>query len=357
MSIALVTGSSGLVGSETVNFLCDKGFDVIGIDNNMRSYFFGNEGSTEWMTQILTKNNRNFIHHNIDIRDYESITKIFQSYDIELIVHCAAQPSHDWASKEPLTDFSVNAIGTLNLLENTRKIRPNATFIFMSTNKVYGDTPNYLPLEYKEKRIECNTNHMYYKDGIDESMTIDQSKHSVFGASKVAADIMTQEYGKYFGIKTGIFRGGCLTGPYHSGVELHGFLSYLIKCQITGKEYTIYGYDGKQVRDNIHSYDLINAFWHFYLEPKFGEVYNIGGSRFSNCSILEACDIIEKISDKKLKYTLNSNARSGDHKWWISDTKKFQNHYPNWKYTYNIEDMIKDMIYAIADREKVQLRA
>jgi|688.fasta_scaffold329728_2 CDP-paratose 2-epimerase len=357
MSVAIVTGSSGLVGSETVKFLCDKGFDVIGIDNDMRSYFFGKDGSTNWLTNLLIKNYKNYTHYNIDIRNIEEIKKIFNLYkdNISTIIHCAAQPSHDWAAKEPITDFEVNALGTINLLELTRQICPDASFIFMSTNKVYGDSPNFLPLEIKDTRIECNKNHRYFEYGIDESMSIDQSKHSVFGASKIAADIMCQEYGKYFGLKIGIFRGGCLTGPYHSGVELHGFLSYLIKCQLTNKIYNIYGYNGKQVRDNIHSFDLINAFWYFLQNPKYGEVYNIGGSRFSNCSIIEASQIIEKITNKKLNYINIDDARSGDHMWWISDTRKFQKDYPEWKYTYSINLIINDIIEAIVDREGIIL--
>lgn len=357
MSVAIVTGSSGLVGSEAVKFLCDKGFDVIGIDNDMRSYFFGTDGSTSWLKDILLKTYKNYIHYNIDIRNTEDIKHIFLKYqnDISLIVHCAAQPSHDWAAKEPITDFEINANGTINLLELTRQFCSSAIFIFMSTNKVYGDSPNSLPLEVLDTRIECDRNHKYFQYGIDESMTIDQSKHSVFGASKVAADIMCQEYGRYFGLKAGIFRGGCLTGPYHSGVELHGFLSYLIKCQITNKLYYIYGHEGKQVRDNIHSSDLINAFWCFFQNPKYGEVYNIGGSRYSNCSILEASNIIETISHKKLNYNNITDARSGDHVWWISDTRKFQKDYPNWNYNYNITDIIKDITAAVADREGIAL--
>src|SRR5690606_26243257 len=259
---------------------------------------------------------------------------IFKEYssDIKLIIHAAAQPSHDWAAKEPLTDFSVNAIGTLNLLELTRNYCPKAVFIFTSTNKVYGDTPNYLPLIEKEKRWEVDENHHFFKEGIDESMSIDQSKHSVFGASKVAADIMVQEYGKYFEINTGVFRGGCLTGPNHSGAQLHGFLAYLMKCVITGNHYTIFGYNGKQVRDNIHSYDLVNMFWHFYNNPKQGEVYNAGGSRFSNCSMLEAIDLCEKISGKKMNYSYAESNRIGDHIWYISDVSKFKSHYPDWNY-------------------------
>lgn len=354
MSIAIVTGSSGLVGSETVKFLCEKGFDVIGLDNNMRKYFFGEQGSTVWMTELLTKNYKSYSHYSIDIRDYDQIKSLIQKYQkIDLVVHCAAQPSHDWACKEPITDFSINALGTMNLLEIIRVHSPNTVFIFMSTNKVYGDSPNRLPITEQEFRFECDNTHIYFNNGINETLSIDQSKHSIFGASKVAADIMSQEYGKYFDMNIGVFRGGCLTGPYHSGVELHGFLSYLIYCQLTGKKYNIYGYKGKQVRDNIHSYDLINAFWHFFNNPKQGEIYNIGGSRYSNCSIIEASQIIEKISFKKLQYNLLDNPRSGDHIWWISDITKFKQDYPNWNYRYNLVDTITDIIYAIADRHQI----
>ena len=345
MNVVLITGSSGLIGGESVEFLADKFDIVVGIDNNMRSYFFGKEGSTEWNKNRLVIKFKNFKPINSDIRNYNELEKIFNEYstDIKLIIHAAAQPSHDWAAKEPLTDFSVNAIGTLNLLELTRNYCPKAVFIFTSTNKVYGDSPNYLPLIEKEKRWEVDESHPFFKEGIDESMSIDQSKHSIFGASKVAADILVQEYGRYFGMNTGVFRGGCLTGPNHSGAQLHGFLAYLMKCVITSNNYTIFGYKGKQVRDNIHSYDLVNMFWHFYKNPKQGEVYNAGGSRFSNCSILEAIDLCEKISGKKLKYNYVENNRIGDHIWYISDVSKFKKHYPDWNYKFNLETTLVEM--------------
>lgn len=345
MNVAIVTGSSGLIGGESVEFLADKFDVVVGIDNNMRSYFFGKEGSTEWNKNRLATKYTNFKPLNADIRQYAELEEIFKEYssDIKLIIHAAAQPSHDWAAKEPLTDFSVNAIGTLNLLELTRNYCSKAVFIFTSTNKVYGDTPNYLPLIEKEKRWEVDENHHFFKEGIDESMSIDQSKHSVFGASKVAADIMVQEYGKYFEINTGVFRGGCLTGPNHSGAQLHGFLAYLMKCVITGNHYTIFGYNGKQVRDNIHSFDLVNMFWHFYNNPKQGEVYNVGGSRFSNCSMLEAIDLCEKISGKKMNYSYAESNRIGDHIWYISDVSKFKSHYPDWNYQFNLETTLVEM--------------
>ena len=352
MSVAIVTGSSGLIGSETVKFLHEKGMDIVGIDNNMREYFFGEDGSTDWNTNLLKTSLQNFTHVPGDIRDQETIDRIFRQHgqDISLIVHTASQPSHDWAAKEPLTDFTVNANGTLVLLEATRRYCPEAVFIFTSTNKVYGDTPNELPLVEHETRWEVDESHPYYEYGIDESMTIDQSKHSLFGVSKVAADVMTQEYGRYFGLKTGTFRGGCLTGPAHSGAELHGFLAYLVKCAITSKTYTIFGYKGKQVRDNIHSYDLVNAFWHFFQDPKIGEVYNIGGSRYSNCSVLEAIGYIEELTGKRLNYALSDDARSGDHIWWISDVRRFQDDYPEWMYQYNLKRILQEIIEATDER-------
>lgn len=341
---ALVTGSAGLIGSESVKFLVDKGYTIVGIDNNMREYFFGVEASTDWNRQALEKQfQENYIHNNIDIRDNEAVEKIFKKYSFEIIIHTAAQPSHDWAAKEPFTDFSVNANGTLVLLENFRLHAPAATFIFTSTNKVYGDTPNYLPLVELEKRYEIDKTHPYYKNGIDETMSIDQSKHSIFGASKLAADIMVQEYGKYFNLNTAVFRGGCLTGPSHSGTQLHGFLAYLVKCIATGKKYSIFGYKGKQVRDNIHSHDLVNMFWSYHLKPRQGEVYNAGGGRNSNISMLEAIEKIEKILGKKANYEYVEKNRSGDHIWYISDVSKFKKHYPEWNYEYNIDDILEDM--------------
>jgi CDP-paratose 2-epimerase len=345
MKVALITGSSGLIGGESVEFFSDKFDLIIGIDNDMRSYFFGTESSTEWNKSRIKDKHINFKPYNVDIRNYNELEAIFKEYgdDIHLIIHTAAQPSHDWAAKEPLTDFGVNAVGTLNLLELTRLNCSKAVFIFTSTNKVYGDTPNYLPLVELEKRWEISESHSYYKNGINESMSIDQSKHSVFGASKVAADIMVQEYGKYFGLKTGVFRGGCLTGPNHSGAQLHGFLAYLMKCAITNDKYTIFGYKGKQVRDNIHSYDLVNMFWHFYQNPKTGETYNAGGGRFSNCSMLEAIEWCEKISENKMNISYAENNRIGDHIWYISDVSKFMNHYPNWNYKFNLESTLIEM--------------
>jgi CDP-paratose 2-epimerase len=352
MVLVLVTGSAGLIGSESVRFFCEKGFTVVGIDNNMRQVFFGEDASTEWnRNRLLQDYGDQYIHHQIDIRDHEAISQIFKTYnqEIGLIIHTAAQPSHDWAAKDPYTDFTVNANGTLVLLENTRQHCPEATFIFCSTNKVYGDTPNYLPLIEQEFRWEIDPTHGY-NQGIDETMSIDNTKHSLFGASKVAADVLVQEYGRYFDMKTACFRGGCLTGPSHSGTQLHGFLSYLMKCTMMGKFYQVYGYKGKQVRDNIHSYDLVNAFYHFYQAPRVAEIYNIGGSRFSNCSMLEAIQYCEEIADKKLNWDYVETNRIGDHIWWISDIQRFQNHYPNWQLTYNVSDILQEIFTANVER-------
>ena len=342
MSIALITGSGGLVGSEAVEFFSEKFDLVVGIDNDMRREFFGADASTAWNIRRLQETIPNYKHHDIDIRDEKTVNSIYSEYndDIKLIVHCAAQPSHDWAAQDPVTDFTVNANGTLILLEMTRKYCPKTVFIFCSTNKVYGDTPNSLPLVERETRWEVDKNHPYYENGIDENMSIDHTKHSLFGASKVAADVLVQEYGRYFGMKTACFRGGCLTGPKHSGTMLHGFLSYLMKCAITGEHYTIYGYKGKQVRDNIHSWDLVNMFWCFYLNPRSAEVYNAGGSRHSNCSILEAINICEEIAGKKMNYTYAETNRIGDHIWWISDVSKFKSHYPEWNFRYGLENIM-----------------
>jgi CDP-paratose 2-epimerase len=345
MTIILVTGSAGLIGSESVRFFCELGYTVVGIDNNLRQFFFGENASTQWNRDRLLKDYGNrYLHHAIDIRDRDAVSQIFENYgkDIDLIIHTAAQPSHDWAARDPDTDFTVNANGTLVLLENTRHFCPDATFIFCSTNKVYGDNPNSLPLTEQNLRWEINENHPYYR-GIDERMSIDQCKHSLFGASKVAADVLVQEYGRYFNMKTASFRGGCLTGPSHSGTQLHGFLSYLMKCTVTGEPYQVYGYKGKQVRDNIHSYDLVNAFYHFYQSPRAGEVYNIGGSRFSNCSMLEAIQYCEEIADKKLDWHYVESNRIGDHIWWISDVQKFKDHYPEWSLTYGVQDILKEI--------------
>lgn len=354
MHIALITGSAGLIGSESVAFFAEKFDLVIGIDNNLRQYFFGAESSTEWNRNRLGEQFKNYRHYNADIRNVEELTPIFKEYgtDIKMVIHTAAQPSHDWAAREPFTDFSVNANGTLNMLELTRLNSPDAVFIFTSTNKVYGDNPNFLPLVELETRWEIDESHPYFKNGIDETLSIDHTKHSLFGASKVAADVLVQEYGRYFGMKTGIFRGGCLTGPNHSGAQLHGFLSYLMKCAITGNHYTIFGYKGKQVRDNIHSYDLVNMFWHFYQNPRAGEVYNAGGGRYANCSMIEAIKICGDISGNKMQYSYSDTNRIGDHIWYISDLTKFKTHYPQWDWTFDLTATLTQIYNSMLSRIK-----
>ena len=348
MSVAIVTGSAGLIGSEACKSLDKEGFTVVGVDNDMRAYFFGEEASTKSNNLQLQESLNNYTSRNVDIRDADAINALFAEFgsDVTLVVHTAAQPSHDWAAKEPLTDFTVNANGTLHLLEATRNYCPEAVFIFTSTNKVYGDTPNRLPLVELDKRWEIEESHAY-SVGIDENMSIDHTKHSLFGASKVAADVLVQEYGRYFGMKTGVFRGGCLTGPAHAGAELHGFLAYLMKCIVEKNPYRIFGYKGKQVRDNIHCNDLVSAFLHFYKNPRCGEVYNIGGSRHSNCSMLEAIEIGEELSGNKLDYTYLKENRVGDHIWYISDVRKFQQHYPDWAYQYNQRDILEEIYKAL----------
>ncbi len=344
MNIAIITGSCGLIGSESSLYFGARGFKIVGIDNDMRAYYFGKDSSTGKMKKLLAGRIKGYEHHNTDIRKLPALEKIFKKYskDIKLIIHTAAQPSHDWAAREPLTDFGVNATATLNLLELTRRHCPKAVFIFTSTNKVYGDTPNTLPLKELSTRWELERPHPFF-DGIDEAMSIDASTHSLFGASKAAADLMVQEYGRCFGMKTVAFRGGCLTGPNHAGAELHGFLSYLMKCALAGKEYNIFGFKGKQVRDNIHSFDLVTAFDAFYKNPRAGEVYNIGGGRANSCSILEAAALCEEITGKKLKIRRSFNARIGDHQWYISSLKKFQSHYPSWRQKYTLRETLEEM--------------
>lgn len=355
MSVVIITGSAGLIGAETVDFFAEKGFDVVGIDNDMRRYFFGDEASTAWSRNRLETTLPGYAHVVADIRDERAIDDLFARYgrNVALVVHTAAQPSHDWAAREPFTDFTVNANGTLNVLEATRKHCPDAPFIFTSTNKVYGDAPNRLPLAEGETRWELDPSHPWAEHGIDETMSIDQTLHSLFGASKVAADVMVQEYGRYFGMKTACFRGGCLTGPNHSGAQLHGFLAYLVKCVVTGQPYTVFGYNGKQVRDNIHAYDLVNAFWHFFQAPRSGEVYNIGGSRHSNCSMLEAIAVAERLTGRTLNRTYSETNRVGDHIWWISDVRRFRSHYPDWSYAYDMERIIAEIVQAMTDRVAV----
>lgn len=343
MKIVLVTGSNGLIGSEAVKFF-SKTFDlVIGIDNNFREKFFGKKASTSWLKENLTLNIPNYKHYDTDICNIKDIIKIFSKYnrDIDLVIHTAAQPSHDWAASNPFLDFNVNAMGTLNLLEVTRKYSKNSTFIFTSTNKVYGDTPN--KFRYKESSTRFEILNDDYKKGFNERLSIDNSKHSLFGCSKASADIYVQEYGKYFNMKTGVFRGGCLTGPQHSGAELHGFLSYLVKCNLKKDKYRIYGYKGKQVRDNIHSSDLISMFNFFYKNPKSGEVFNCGGGIKNNCSVLEAIEIIENITNIKMNFSILKKNRIGDHIWYITDDYKFKKMYPKWGQKYNLKGTIAEI--------------
>jgi CDP-paratose 2-epimerase len=356
MTVAIVTGSAGLIGSEAVKLFASKGLDVVGIDNNLRRYFFGDDASTLWRRDQLKKTVPRYKHVRADIRNEAVMEDVFAKYgkDIAVVIHTAAQPSHDWAGRNPLTDFDINTKATVNLLELTRKHCPNAPFIFCSSSKVYGDSVNRLPLIELESRWEMSPAMASAYDydgaangvgaaGINEFMSIDHSTHSLLGASKAAADIMVQEYGRYYGMKTVCFRCGCLTGPGHSGTELHGFLSYLMKCAVSGKPYSIMGYKGKQVRDNIHSYDLVNAFWHFFQGPGWGEVYNIGGSRYANCSILEAIEQCEALTVRKLNTVYVDTPRLADHIWYISDVRKFQSHYPDWQLTYGIPETLTEM--------------
>ncbi|MBK7896472.1 MAG: NAD-dependent epimerase/dehydratase family protein [Anaerolineaceae bacterium] len=352
MRIALITGSTGLIGSQASLFFAEKGFNVVGIDNDMRRIFFGDEASTSWnKSRLENELGVYYTHYDIDIRNQQGIERLFARYnkDIQIVIHTAAQPSHDWAARDPQMDFTINANGTLNLLESTRNYAPTAPFIFTSTNKVYGDSPNKLPLVEKETRWEIDPHHTYAK-GIREDLSIDQTLHSLFGASKVAADVLVQEYGRYFEMNTACFRGGCLTGPNHSGAQLHGFLAYLMKCAVLGEPYTVFGYKGKQVRDNIHSSDLINAFYEFYQSPRIAEVYNIGGGRFSNCSMLEAIQLCEGITNHKLNWKYSEQNRKGDHIWWISDNRKFLNHYPNWQQNYDIPHILQEIYEANCER-------
>ena len=348
MPLVIITGSSGLVGSESVNFFCDKGFDVIGIDNDLRKFFFGKDASTKWLSKILIKRNKRFKNFNIDIRDYLKLEKIFKKNKkkIKLIIHCAAQPSHDYGKNFPKIDFAVNASGTLNLLELTKKYSPNSPFIFMSTNKVYGDNPNKLKLNNRKTRYEITRKSKFFR-GIKEDFSIDNCTHSFFGVSKTYADLIVQEYGKNNGLKTVCFRAGCITGPKHSGAELHGFLSYLVKKSLKEKSYNIIGYNGKQVRDNIHSADLVRCFWEFYKKPKRGEIYNIGGGRYSNCSVIEALNYLEKKTGIKIKKNYINKNRVGDHIWYITNNLKFKNDYPKWKQKYNIKKIIDELIESI----------
>jgi CDP-paratose 2-epimerase len=345
MSVAVITGSTGLIGSEAASHFGGLGMDVVGIDNDMRRVFFGSEASTAWNQARLEQGlGQRYRHHSIDVRDRQGVDDIFASYGkaIELVIHTAAQPSHDWAAKEPITDFDINAVGTLNALESTRVHCPEAVFIFTSTNKVYGDLPNSLPLRELGTRWEIDPEHTY-ANGIREDMSIDRCLHSLFGASKVAADVLVQEYGRYFGIRTACFRGGTLTGPLHSATQLHGFLAYVMRCAMTGTAYTVFGYKGKQVRDAIHSLDLIRAFQEFFREPRVAEVYNIGGGRFSNASVLEAIRLSEEIAGEKIEWTYRDESRVGDHIWWIGDNGRFESHYPGWKLEYDVRRILEEI--------------
>ena len=359
MSVAVVTGSNGLIGSEASRHFADLGMTIVGIDNNMRQQFFGPDGSTLWQRELVKQElGANYLHFEADICDNGAIEDIFDHFaeDISLVIHTAAQPSHDWAANDPRLDFQVNAVGTVNLLEATRRHAPDAAFIFTSTNKVYGDLPNQLPLVELDTRWEIDPSHEF-SEGINESMSIDQCLHSVFGASKVSADVVVQEYGRYFGLNTASFRCGCLTGPNHSGTQLHGFLAYLMKCTVTEVPYTVFGYQGKQVRDNIHSADLICAFDHFRQAPRCGEVYNMGGGRASNCSMLEAIEICESTTGRKLNWSYDDANRQGDHIWWISDFSKFQRHYPQWQLEYDVRRICQETYEANVERWLMELPA
>lgn len=345
MSTAIVTGSGGLIGSESVRHFAEAGYDVIGIENDMRARFFGESASTAHMTARLQRTlGDSFQSLELDIRDAEGVKRVFAEHarSLELVIHTAAQPSHDWAASDPQTDFTVNANGTLNLLEATRQHAPAATFIFCSTNKVYGDLPNQLPLIELDERLELPEDHRYFR-GIDTSMSIDASTHSLFGVSKASADLLVQEYGRYFQMPTVCFRGGCLTGPNHAGAKLHGFLSYLMRCTMMGDRYTVFGYSGKQVRDNIHSADLVAAFDAFHRAPRTAAVYNVGGGRQSNCSMLEAIAMCEAIAGRELRWELSDQNRIGDHRWWISDLDPFRRDYPGWDITHNVEAVLREI--------------
>jgi CDP-paratose 2-epimerase len=347
----LVTGSSGLIGSEAVAFFDRMGFAVVGVDNNMRADFFGPKGDTTWNRQRLESQCNHFTHRALDIRDREAVEALLKSEPFGLIVHAAAQPSHDLAASRPYDDFSVNATGTLNLLESTRRQRPDAVFIQMSTNKVYGDGPNFIKLKELDTRWDYDD--ARYEKGIPESFSVDQCLHSLFGASKLSGDVMAQEYGRYFGLKTGVFRGGCLTGPSHSGVELHGFLNYLVDVSLREAPYTIFGYKGKQVRDQIHSFDVINAFWSFAQNPRPGEVYNLGGGKDNAASLLECVDMIASASGgKRPRLTYSDQNRIGDHICYYSDLRKLQNHFPEWKKKYNLEQIVEEMVGVVSDQQK-----
>ena len=357
MGTVVITGSGGLIGSESVRHFVEAGHDVIGIENDMRARFFGDEASTRPVSEQLAERYPDeFRWVEADIRDADGMMRLFEAEHgrIELVIHTAAQPSHDWAASDPETDFGVNAYGTLNLLEAVRRHCPDTPFAFCSTNKVYGDTPNHLPLEEHEKRLDLPRDHRWW-NGIDTSMSIDRSTHSLFGVSKAAADLMVQEYGRYFDIPTVCFRGGCLTGPNHAGTQLHGFLAYLMKCTVTGDPYTVFGYGGRQVRDNIHSADFVGAIAEFHRAPRIAAVYNMGGGRASNCSMLEAIEMCERIAGRELSWELSDDARVGDHRWWISDIDEFKADYPEWRLEYDVEAILREIHEQNVDRWSVKV--
>ncbi len=342
MKKIIVTGSSGLIGSEVCEYFSNRGWQIDGIDNNQRAVFFGPQGDTRWNQERLEKNLQGFKHHEMDIRNREGILRLISELKPDAIVHTAAQPSHDRAAAIPFDDFDTNAVGTLNLLEALRRYSTQIPFVYMSTNKVYGDAPNHIPLKELETRWDYADEK--YINGIPEDFTIDQSKHSLFGASKVAADVMVQEYGRYFDMPTACLRGGCLTGPNHSGVELHGFLSYLVKCNVEEKKYTVFGYKGKQVRDNIHAIDVARFIHEFIEAPRIAEVYNLGGGKDNTCSILEAFEIVANLTGKKMIYEYNEKNREGDHICYYSDLRKMKAHYPNWGLTKSLKDTISEIV-------------
>ena len=359
MSVVVITGSAGLVGSEAVAYFADRGHEIVGIDNDLRERFFGPDASTRWnLASLASRFPKQYTHVDADIRDAAAVGAVFARYRgrIALVIHAAAQPSHDWAASDPQTDFTVNANGTLCLLEATRAHAPAAVFIFTSTNKVYGDAPNELPLIELDRRWDLEPSHPAW-EGIDENLRIDRSTHSLFGVSKLAADMLVQEYGRYFAMPTAVFRGGCLTGPNHSGTQLHGFLAYLMRCTAAGLPYTVFGYKGKQVRDNIHSFDLVSAFDHVFRAPRCGEVYNVGGTRASNCSMLEAIALCEEISGRRLDWTYSETNRIGDHRWYISDMAKFKSHYPGWNQRHDLRGLMTEIHDKNVERWLAEARA
>ncbi len=356
MSVAIVTGSCGLVGAEAVRLLAGKGLDVVGIDNDMRQRFFGPEASTTWQERELAARHQAYRHLSLDIRDAGAMEALFARHGraVTAVVHCAAQPSHDWAARDPLVDFGVNATGTLNVLEATRRHAPEAVVVFASTNKVYGDQPNALPFVEHATRYELAPEHPWAAHGIPEDMSVDACLHSLFGASKLAADVLVQEYGRYFGLRTGCFRCGCITGPGHSSAPLHGFLAYLVRCAVEGRPYEIIGYGGKQVRDNIHAADLAAAFWCFIEQPAAGAVFNMGGGRHSNCSVVEAIGLVEALTERPMQVRHTEAARIGDHRWWVGDVGKFRAHYPHWAPTFDTQSLIADIYDGLRARLAAQ---